>query len=245
MLSYLSKRQTSTTKGFINHWSCNGLSYLSKRQTSTTYLTAESDGTYEVVIPIQTIDFYNLKEQGVLMRSLSCHTYPNDRLLQRTSSASLYTQKKLSYLSKRQTSTTKKHHTPTLTEKLSYLSKRQTSTTAEVIVDSTASVLSYLSKRQASTTTKPRNYNEENLVVIPIQTIDFYNIHGSRFINRNDCCHTYPNDRLLQPAETVNGVTIVRCHTYPNDRLLQLSMSSLRVVTKSLSYLSKRQTSTT
>ncbi len=34
-------------------------------------------------------------------------------------------------------------------------------------------------------------------------------------------CHTYPNDRLLQPAVRGRLRNEVCCHTYPNDRLLQ------------------------
>ena len=37
---------------------------------------------YEVVIPIQTIGFYNLAVEVVFAIHRSCHTYPNDRLLQ-------------------------------------------------------------------------------------------------------------------------------------------------------------------
>ncbi len=36
----------------------------------------------KVVIPIQTIGFYNELQEGLQFCSKSCHTYPSDRLLQ-------------------------------------------------------------------------------------------------------------------------------------------------------------------
>ena len=37
---------------------------------------------FQVVIPIQTIDLYNMCGEFTPLTTLSCHTYPNDKLLQ-------------------------------------------------------------------------------------------------------------------------------------------------------------------
>ena len=40
------------------------------------------DKFLKVVIPIQTISFYNPQKQNNYEKDISCHTYPNDKLLQ-------------------------------------------------------------------------------------------------------------------------------------------------------------------
>ena len=45
-------------------------------------ITKSEPNVHQVVIPIQTIGFYNLYQAGVHGAVGSCHTYPNDRLLQ-------------------------------------------------------------------------------------------------------------------------------------------------------------------
>ena len=55
----------------------------------------------EVVIPIQTISFYNTENIGKEKFTKSCHTYPNDKLLQLASQRTYYYNNVLSYLSKR------------------------------------------------------------------------------------------------------------------------------------------------
>ena len=64
-------------------------------------ITDWSDNVYGVVIPIQTISFYNSKGGAIKFSWECCHTYPNDKLLQRPETASGMRTKKLSYLSKR------------------------------------------------------------------------------------------------------------------------------------------------
>ncbi len=60
------------------------------------------------------------------------------------------------------------------------------------------------------------------LVVIPIQTISFYNMLAWVIaIPSNKSCHTYPNDKLLQPEDNTGANCMMCCHTYPNDKLLQ------------------------
>ena len=77
---------------------------------------------------------------------------------------------------------------------LSYPSKRQASTT-KVPMQCSLVMLSYPSKRQASTTHLQREQHRE-------------------------CCHTHPNNRLLQRDYSGNKKHF-GCHTHPNDRLLQ------------------------
>ena len=60
-------------------------------------------------------------------------------------------------------------------------------------------------------------------VVIPIQTISFYNTAHLRYNFVATSCHTYPNDKLLQQTTTKVVEKPTSCHTYPNDKLLQLS----------------------
>jgi len=54
-----------------------------------------------VVIPIQTISFYNPTWEFENYATVSCHTYPNDKLLQRGGANHLPCRYELSYLSKR------------------------------------------------------------------------------------------------------------------------------------------------
>ena len=87
--------------------------------------------------------------------------------------------------------------------------------------------------------------DEELNVVIPIQTISFYNVSTPSRRTASTCCHTYPNDKLLQrrydgrqrydddvviPIQTISFYNKIdetdmfyfwSCHTYPNDKLLQ------------------------
>ena len=61
-------------------------------------------------------------------------------------------------------------------------------------------------------------------VVIPIQTISFYNDAANTSFAVTASCHTYPNDKLLQLSRPSNrDASDISCHTYPNDKLLQLS----------------------
>ena len=106
-LSYLSKRKASTTQACgiypVSVWCCHTspnerllqqllglwcsykrtLSYLSKRKASTTYFRRGKRKYSCVVIPLQTKGFYNLQKLIVTTQQLSCHTSPNERLLQR------------------------------------------------------------------------------------------------------------------------------------------------------------------
>ena len=65
-------------------------------------------------------------------------------------------------------------------------------------------------------------------VVIPTQTIGFYNSTVSTENQPTKSCHTYPNDRLLQPQEYMSLV-LNCCHTPPNERLLQQSQELYHV----------------
>ena len=63
-------------------------------------------------------------------------------------------------------------------------------------------------KKDASTfgplrETWKRRKSKEKKVVIPIQTISFYNKTARRSHSALACCHTYPNDKLLQPTDGV------------------------------------------
>ena len=54
-------------------------------------------------------------------------------------------------------------------------------------------------------------------------------------------CHTYPNDKLLQHyGEDLTTIKISGCHTYPNDKLLQLDFKAKDWYVSKLSYLPKR-----
>ena len=54
-------------------------------------------------------------------------------------------------------------------------------------------------------------------------------------------CHTYPNDKLLQPDQLeFTRDKLGSCHTYPNDKLLQHDERKTTVERIELSYLSKR-----
>ena len=108
------------------------LSYLSKRKDSTTHLRVSGNKLQSfVVIPLQTKGFYN--QFGILRHrplKLSCHTSPNERILQLRLGVQGMWCNKLSYLSKRKDSTTRwQHLKPKMSSKLSYLSKRKDSTT--------------------------------------------------------------------------------------------------------------------
>ena len=61
----------------------------------------DMDSLVHVVIPIQTISFYNTWYAlgGMILKS--CHTYPNDKLLQHHHPLKGQQLQKLSYLSKR------------------------------------------------------------------------------------------------------------------------------------------------
>ena len=77
-------------------------------------------------------------------------------------------------------------------------------------------------------------------VVIPIQTISFYNVQQTSVEGTRRSCHTYPNDKLLQ-LEKLQGETVLEsCHTYPNDKLLQRFVDPVFTLAGGLSYLSKR-----
>ena len=245
MLSYLSKRQASTTKWF------------------TDTLFSSSCHTYPNDRLLQQ---RSSTGNGALQ---SCHTYPNDRLLQRMPRQLLPGTLKLSYLSKRQASTTRMLRMTTGTESvvipiqtigfynflvftnlfsdygLSYLSKRQASTTDGNLIYLDWNELSYLSKRQASTTKPMKRTLQKRLVVIPIQTIGFYNV----ILALGLVCV-----KVVIPIQTIGFYNLARatgfaqdtcCHTYPNDRLLQRLRSMNSCVASWLSYLSKRQASTT
>ena len=60
--------------------------------------------------------------------------------------------------------------------------------------------------------------------------------------HENSCCHTYPNDKLLQPLMlSLVEMRDSSCHTYPNDKLLQpLNAGEEIKASTKLSYLSKR-----
>ena len=105
-LSYPSKRQASTTcrrvptrtllvschthpsdrllqrwRFALDRYSVK-LSYPSKRQASTTVTHRGKTYNFDVVIPIQTTGFHNTDCRLYLLLGQSCHTHPNDRLLQ-------------------------------------------------------------------------------------------------------------------------------------------------------------------
>ena len=58
---------------------------------------------------------------------------------------------------------------------------------------------------------------------------------------KTSCCHTSPNERLLQRLLAVRKKRInLSCHTSPNERLLQLNKFLIReLIPLMLSYLSK------
>ena len=131
-LSYLSKREASTTQKVQDV-----LSY------SSVVIPLQTKGFYNreqryqpwywcwVVIPLQTKGFYNTYSIQKKVAKSSCHTSPNERLLQ-----------------------LRRCRMCCLTVRLSYLSKRKASTTCICLVLVPEQVeLSYLSKRKASTTT--------------------------------------------------------------------------------------------
>ena len=49
-----------------------------------------------------------------------------------------------------------------------------------------------------------------------------------------NCCHTYPNDKLLQPERRCQAPQAHSCHTYPNDKLLQLKSSTLHLIPRTV-----------
>ena len=129
-----------------------------------------------VVIPLLTRGFYNLALPQVLRRRESCHTPPNERLLQLN----------------------------------------------DFIRTNVLHGLSYPSKREASTTCRRWFGAGLRTVVIPLQTRGFYNI-----------------------MKKISVAVLLCCHTPPNERLLQLSGEKIISSDFSLSYPSKREASTT
>ena len=168
------------TTGFYN--------FLQSRaaQSSTVVIPIQTTGFYnmtrqgmacgilKVVILIQTTGFYNWSRWRLRTLSQSCHTHPNDRLLQPG----------LPLLGRRRPNVVIPIQTTGF-----YNVKRQ------ILVEKEAVVIPIQ-------TTGFYNYTIEGnmvgtyTVVIPIQTTGFYN--WLKWKLRTSCCHTYPNDRLLQ-----------------------------------------------
>ena len=88
--------------------------------------------------------------------------------------------------------------------------------------------------------TKQHLCTTDEKVVIPIQTISFYNSSTLTGTAYGTSCHTYPNDKLLQHSIDDADSIKTSCHTYPNDKLLQLKKNGKYVDIQKLSYLSKR-----
>ena len=79
-----------------------------------------------------------------------------------------------------------------------------------------------------------RYQKKDAAVVIPIQTISFYNNCSGYPLCALARCHTYPNDKLLQHfIWDPDYEEKLSCHTYPNDKLLQLSLGDWSTTSKS------------
>ena len=195
-------------------WSCH--TYPNDKLLQLMVSSVSSTLT-SVVIPIQTISFYNRTSMLLIATTTSCHTYPNDKLLQphqgwcprKVRSCHTYPNDKL------------------LQRELLYL----------LYVFS--SCHTYPNDKLLQLPVR-RISKSEYAVVIPIQTISFYNKSPQVGDNRQLCCHTYPNDKLLQQNVTKSGSASGSCHTYPNDKLLQPYPTALTRGDVLLSYLSKR-----
>ena len=107
MLSYLSKWKASTTNLHSLPVGSKLLSYLSKWKVSTTPKADAVSQWVFVVIPLQMKGFYNFSDRVRSdFGSKSCHTSPNERLLQLGLSMPKFKVNELSYLSKWKASTT-------------------------------------------------------------------------------------------------------------------------------------------
>ena len=58
-------------------------------------------------------------------------------------------------------------------------------------------------------------------VVIPLQTRSFYNGSFAALSAECECCHTPPNEELLQRSTESEETSTMSCHTPPNEELLQ------------------------
>ena len=148
--------------GSLTKQSCK-LSYPSKRGASTTFRATSRSMTGQVVIPLQTRSFYNIATATVCgTLKLSCHTPPNEELLQQTpfpygiDFLCCHTPPNEELL---QLGT---YENVDVTEKLSYPSKRGASTTKRTPVSPTPVWLSYPSKRGASTTTSASSKKQKS-----------------------------------------------------------------------------------
>ena len=125
---------------------CNGLEFDCRGLFQLSLL-------FQVVIPLQTKGFYNNDKLDRTVGFTSCHTSPNERLLQRWDVTVVV--QSLSC-----------HTSPN--ERLLQLCRGQ-------IPSGRRFLLSYLSKRKASTTPSFLGIREMRKVVIPLQTKGFYN----------------------------------------------------------------------
>ena len=162
-------------KTLINSEKENGLSYLSKRQASTTQRLLSTTPSQLVVIPIQTIGFYNRNEYGIFVflevvipiqtigfynALLSVEQIDYDKVVIPIQTIGFYNRKLGPY---------RLHN-----RELSYLSKRQASTTRLSRVSSSARVvipIQTIGFYNEKWVPRPSSIS----VVIPIQTIGFYN----------------------------------------------------------------------
>ena len=177
-----------------------------------------STASLSVVIPIQTISFYNQPQPHAIPPPIGCHTYPNDKLLQPTIR-----------------SVAPSHVLCCHTYPNDKLLQREVSTDG----GETWCCHTYPNDKLLQPVTR------EWLVlgwyvVIPIQTISFYNLRVPTSTSRSSSCHTYPNDKLLQRGNDPFWIIVFGCHTYPNDKLLQPSTHAGCRSRSELSYLSKR-----
>ena len=135
---------------------------------------------WKVVAELQRIIFLFWKSSFspfLHIKDSSCHTSPNERLLQLIEAQSEWVRQRLSYLSKRKASTTSSSVLiSNLIRLLSYLSKRKASTTGMISVEGRPSI---------SCHTSP---NERLLQRWQLSAL------SAHFW----CCHTSPNERLLQ-----------------------------------------------
>ena len=69
--------------------------------------------------------------------------------------------------------------------------------------------------------TRPYLREMEVQVVIPLRMNGFYNLAEVSNPSLMACCHTAPNERLLQHPHLGDPGYTGGCHTAPNERLLQ------------------------
>ena len=158
----------------------------------------------EVVIPIQTISFYNTITNTVKEYVPSCHTYPNDKLLQ------------LDGETLRDTN----GHVVIPIQTISFYNEDNhgydINLFGVVIPIQTISFYNKIPTSLVGVTLSCHTYPNDKLlqqrireilpfimfVVIPIQTISFYNMGANPSPSESSqSCHTYPNDKLLQPTK--------------------------------------------